>query len=146
MNVFSGALNYIAGNDRGEGISPVRRLVERIKTSSLPQDRRKSIKDLNKAVQEGPHQQEEIGADGLRVIFAVLEQDRQMQDTIVASLELLNNACCALDPPASSEEDENLDVSEFKRRSALAARRNTQLFARINNAVSLLIELLEEEE
>lgn len=52
MNVFSGALNYIAGNDRVEGISPVRRLVERIKTSSLPQDRRKSIKDLNKAVQE----------------------------------------------------------------------------------------------
>ncbi|KAJ8908277.1 hypothetical protein NDN08_008368 [Rhodosorus marinus] len=146
MNVLSGALNYIAGNDRVEGISPVRRLVERIKTSSLPQDRRKSIRDLNRAVQEGPHRQEEIGSDGLRVIFAVLEQDRQMQDTIVASLELLNNACCALDPPTSAEEDENLDTSEFKRRSAAAASRNTQLFARINNAVSLLIELLEEEE
>lgn len=52
MNLVSGALNYIAGNDRSSGSGSVRKLIERIKNSPLPQDRRKTIKELTKEVKK----------------------------------------------------------------------------------------------
>ncbi|KAA8496967.1 hypothetical protein FVE85_0696 [Porphyridium purpureum] len=99
---LSGAISYIAGADAAH-VSPVQRLVERIKASALPADRRHAIAELAEVVAMHPRFQQEAGRMGMFVLAAVLEQDRAYESTMRACLELLIQLCGRLDMHVAKE-------------------------------------------
>lgn len=112
MNYLSGALRYVSGSET-DARDVVPRLIERIKSSALPQDRRSAILLLTEAAKRSPDSQAQIGELGLKVIYAVLEQDKEYDDTLRAALDLLIAICAALDPPASAYPPDPADTSEL---------------------------------
>jgi len=155
---LSGAISYIAGSDE-RGVSPVMRLIERIKSSSLPTDRRLAIIELTKEVAKSPARQLEAGRMGMVVLVAVLEQDRQHEDTVKATLELLIQVCgrlefikdagtdsADLDHRDSTDEMYASDQRRWETDTAQAAQENCKIFAEIPNAVPLVLDILEEED
>lgn len=105
MNYLSGALSYIAGNDEppspssSSTTSAISRLVDRTASSALPADRRSAVAALAELALRGPDAQREIGARGIKVLYAVIEQDGAHEDTVTAALTLLARICGVLPPP-----------------------------------------------
>ncbi|OSX76947.1 hypothetical protein BU14_0167s0019 [Porphyra umbilicalis] len=101
MNYLSGALSYIAGNDAppspssSSTVSAISRLVDRTASSALPADRRSAVTSLAELALRGPDAQREIGVRGLKVLYAVIEQDAAHEDTVTAALTLLARICGA---------------------------------------------------
>lgn len=99
MNYLSGALSYIAGNDEppspssSSTTSAISRLVDRTASSALPADRRSAVAALAELALRGPDAQREIGARGIKVLYAVIEQDGAHEDTVTAALTLLARIC-----------------------------------------------------
>lgn len=153
MNYLSGALRYVAGGE-SDTKDVVPRLIDRIKTSALPQDRRSAIAALTEAAKLSPQRQVLVGELGIKIIYAVLEQDKNYDDTLKATLDLLIAICGTLDPPAPEKLSAILGeigkgVSEqgrqkvFEEKSAHAATTNVDMFLGLPNSVSLLLDLLE---
>lgn len=107
MNYLSGALSYIAGNDEppspssSSTTSAISRLVDRTASSALPADRRSAVAALAELALRGPDAQREIGSRGIKVLYAVIEQDGAHEDTVTAALTLLARICGVLPPPPS---------------------------------------------
>lgn len=153
MNYLSGALRYVAGGE-SDSKDVVPRLIDRIKTSALPQDRRAAITALTSAAKLSPSRQILVGEQAIRIVYAVLEQDKDYDDTLKATLDLLIAICGTLDPPPADqlpvllgEAAEGISEQErfslFEQKSARAAATNVDVFLGLPNAVSLLLELLE---
>lgn len=153
MNYLSGALRYVAGGET-DSRDAVPLLIDRIKTSALPQDRRAAIAALTEATKLSPPRQVFVGEVAIKVIYAVLEQDKDYDDTLKATLELLIALCGTLDPPDTKDllallgdvaqglsDQEQLKV--FEEKSARAAATNVDMFLGMPKSVSLLLELLE---
>jgi GTP cyclohydrolase III len=161
MNYLSGAFSYIAGADTDASpLNVVPRLVDRIVNSALPHDRRAAVVELATVARESPRRQTEVGELALKVIYAVLEQDKEYDDTLRAVLDLLINLCGCIDrtpdydakvqandaPKEDSVFDSRREKEEDARvlaRSAEAAATNIDAFLGIPNAMLLLLELLE---
>lgn len=151
MNYLSGAFRYVARGET-EPQNNVPRLIDRIKTSALPQDRRDAIKMLTEAAKTSPQQQVEVGELGLKVLYAVLEQDIDYDETIKAALDLLIVICGRLDTPQitanqSEHPEQHSEALEsnkvFDEATARAAATNVDVFLGLPNALALLLQLLE---
>lgn len=143
MNYLSGALRYVAGGDN-EPESHVPRLVDRIKTSAMPHDRRDAIVQLTDATKHSPSRQAQVGEHALKLIYAVLEQDVEFDDTVKATLELLIALCGALEPPtAPGSQYTPSSRAAFLRDTRAAATTNIDAFLGLPNALTLLLALLE---
>lgn len=136
MNYLSGALRYVAGAD-DEPQNLVPRLVDRIKTSALPHDRRSAIIQLADAAKESPQHQAQVGELSLKILHAILDQDADYDETILSTLELLIILCGTLDAPNSAQRDQFL--SDTRR----IASTNTDVFLGLPNALSLLLQTLD---
>lgn len=155
MNYLSGAFRYVAGGET-EPHNVVPRLIDRIKTSALPHDRRSAIVALTDAAKESPGRQVQVGELGLKVIYAVLEQDVEYDDTIKVALGLLIAICGTLDPPAQPSNPANTESAiapsevlsgpEFEQASSRAASTNIDVFLGMPNALHLLLQLLDKED
>lgn len=153
MNYLSGALRYVAGGDSDQR-DAVPRLIDRIKTSALPQDRRTAIAALVDAAKRSPQQQVLVGELAIKLIYAVLEQDKEYDDNIKATLDLLIAICGTLDPPDPAHLPAILGdpargmthqdmLALFDQKTASAASTNVDMFLGMPNSVSLLLDLLE---
>eukprot|EP00177_Eucheuma_denticulatum_P002707 GFKZ01004868.1.p1 GENE.GFKZ01004868.1~~GFKZ01004868.1.p1 ORF type:complete len:2519 (+),score=510.43 GFKZ01004868.1:235-7791(+) len=153
MNYLSGALRYVAGGDSDQR-DAVPRLIDRIKTSALPQDRRTAIAALVDAAKRSPQQQVLVGELAIKLIYAVLEQDKDYDDNIKATLDLLIAICGTLDPPDPAQLPALLGdpargmnhqemLALFDQKTASAASTNVDMFLGMPNSVSLLLDLLE---
>lgn len=165
MNYISGAISYIAGADADSHSSRiVPRLVDRAASSALPQDRREALTALAKIALESPARQAEIGELSIKVLYAVLEQDKEYDDNIRALLEVLINICGRIDPSNTGAQPgtvlqeigtsgDVLDREELSserqvserilKESAAAAGTNTDAFLGLPNSAVLLLDLLE---
>ncbi len=113
MNYLSGAFRYVAGSDSEEaGGDEVQRLIERIKSASLPADRRAAVKALADVASRGTARRAEIGELGLKAFYAVLEQDRAYDANVRAVLLLLNAifSVAADNAPAREVASTNIDA------------------------------------
>lgn len=153
MNYLSGALRYVAGGDTDQR-DAVPRLIDRIKTSALPQDRRAAISALAEAAKRSPQQQVLVGELAIKLIYAVLEQDKEYDDNLKATLDLLISICGTLDPPNANDlaavlseaargMSEQDMVNLFEERTARAASTNVDMFLGMPNSVSLVLDLLD---
>lgn len=153
MNYLSGALRYVAGGET-DSSDAVPRLIDRIKTSALPQDRRAAIAALTEATKLSPQRQVLVGEVTVKVIYAVLEQDKEYDDTLKATLELLIALCGTLDPPDTKDLlavlgdvaqglSDQAKLKMFEERSAHAAATNVDMFLGLPKSILLLLELLE---
>jgi hypothetical protein len=92
MNLLSGAFKYVTGVDETPSSSTeasVERLIDRIISSSLPQDRRTALRELIDLTKKEVASREKVAKLGTKVFVAILQQDRPYQETIVDTLELL---------------------------------------------------------
>lgn len=153
MNYLSGALRYVAGSDSDQR-DGIPRLIDRIKTSALPQDRRTAVSALAESARRSPQQQGLVGELAIKLIYAVLEQDKDYDENLKATLDLLISICGTLDPPNSNDLPASLGdiprgISEqhmmtlFEERTAQAASTNVDMFLGMPNALSLVLDLLE---
>lgn len=127
MNYLSGAFRYVSGGDADRS-DEVRRLVERIKSASLAQDRRAALRQLSQLAQSGADRQAEISEAGLKVFYAVLDQDKQYQSNLNAVLQLL----IAIFSPQT---DDN-------RHAHTVVATNIDMFLGLPDAISLVLEQL----
>ncbi len=155
MNYLSGAFRYVAGAD-ADRQDEVQRLVERIKSSSLAQDRRGAIIQLAQIAKESPRRQAEIGEIGLKVFYAVLDQDKQYEGNLRAVIDLLIAICASAESeePANdsskgnASRDENAErekaVEKAKRERAArdVAATNIDMFLGLPDGISLVLEHL----
>lgn len=156
MNYLSGAINFIAGSDAdASAANVVPRLVERIASCALPQDRRAAIVELVAASATSPARQADVGERGVKVIYAVLEQDKEFDDTLRPLLELLVNICGVIEPASGADgqhtngarsplpELSEDDIKRITEESRAVASTNTDAFLGLPNAMSMLLELLD---
>eukprot|EP00178_Gracilaria_changii_P022578 TRINITY_DN671_c0_g1_i3.p1 TRINITY_DN671_c0_g1~~TRINITY_DN671_c0_g1_i3.p1 ORF type:complete len:2526 (+),score=520.87 TRINITY_DN671_c0_g1_i3:3063-10640(+) len=141
MNYLSGALRYVAGGE-SDTQSVVPRLVDRIKTSVLPVDRRTAIQQLNEAAKQSPQAQKQVGTLGIKIIYAVLEQDSDYDETIKAALDLLITICGTLEPSSSPEKLSEQQQRKIELSSAEVARGNVDAFLALPDAISLVLQQL----
>ncbi|KAI0561107.1 Vesicle tethering protein Uso1/P115 [Gracilaria domingensis] len=141
MNYLSGALRYVAGGD-SDAQTVVPRLVDRIKTSVLPVDRRTAIQQLNEAAKQSPQRQKQVGSLGTKIIYAVLEQDNEYDETIKAALDLLITICGALEPTPSLERPPEEEQSKMELSSAVVAKENVDAFLALPDSISLILQQL----
>lgn len=154
MNYLSGAIHYIKGSEAPPSAA-IPRLVDRIAASSLPRDRREAVAALAAAAAESPAAQADVGERALKVVYAVLEQDKDFDESVRAVLDLLITLCGVLDAPGPGgdggergerEEREAMEEEEKKlweRASADAAATNTDAFLGLPNAMSMVLEVLD---
>lgn len=151
MNFFNGAVSYIAGAPAAP-TAAIPRLVDRVASSTLPRDRRAALADLAAAVVTSPRAQMEMCESGLKVVYAVLEQDRDFDETLRVVLDVLIGACGVLewrDVEADGDgggmgEKETVDAKRrWERKSAEAAGMGTDVFLGLPGAMRLLLELLD---
>lgn len=62
---------------------------------------RSAVAALAELALRGPDAQREIGSRGIKVLYAVIEQDGAHEDTVTAALTLLARICGVLPPPPS---------------------------------------------
>lgn len=141
MNYLSGALRYVAGGE-SDAQNVVPRLVDRIKTSVLPADRRAAIQQLIDAAKQSPKRQKQVGELAIKVVYAVLEQDNEYDDTIKVTLELLIAICGTLEPPSDPEVAQKVDLKQFEASTAEAAKQNADMFLALPDSISLLLQQL----
>lgn len=153
MNYISRGLRYVAGSDTSS-VDQVPRLIERIKTSALPQDRRAAISKLTQLAKQSPQRQVQVGELALKIIHAVLDQDKEYDETLKVTLDLLISICGTLDPPSldvpSAETLDAADIArqneqrikDFEHASAKAAATNVDMFLGLPNAALLILEML----
>lgn len=144
MNYLSGAFRYVAGSD-ADRHDEVRRLIERIKNASLAQDRRNAITQLAQLAQEGSRRQAEIGEIGLKVFYAVLDQDKQYQANLRAVLQLLIAICSEAQPSAAPDgnHSESIEASARQQREARnIVATNVDMFLGLPDAISLVLDQL----
>lgn len=153
MNYLSGALRYVAGSESDQR-DAIPRLIDRIKTSALPQDRRAAITALVDSAKHSPNQQVLVGELGIKLIYAVLEQDKEFDDTVKATLDLLIAICGTLDTPPPDKLPSVLGdstrgkspqylINVFQEKTSRAASTNVDMFLGLPNSVSLILDLLE---
>ena len=142
MNYLSGALRYVAGGET-EPANIIPRYIERLKTSALPHDRRAAIIQLTEAAKQSPSTQAQVGELGIKIFYAVLEQDVEYDDTVKATLDLLIAICATLDPPSTSPTSNKLSQDQFEKQSMTSASFNIDVFLGLPNALSLLLALLD---
>lgn len=146
MNYISGALRYVAGGE-SEPQDIVPRLVDRIKTSALPHERRNAIVQLTEAVKESPRHQAQVGELSLKIIYAILEQDADFDDTIKATVELLIAICGKLEFPLSTaNHNSTISQEQFERETRDAAATNIDVFLGLPNSLPLLLQLLDRDD
>lgn len=63
--------------------------MDHIETSAPPHDRREAILKLTDATKESPDRQAQLGKKALKVVYTVLEQDADFDDTVKPALALL---------------------------------------------------------
>lgn len=141
MNYLSGALRYVAGGE-SDAQNVVPRLVDRIKTSVLPVDRRAAIQQLIDAAKQSPKRQKQVGELAIKIIYAVLEQDNEYDETIKVTLELLIAICGTLEPPSDPEIAQQVDLKQFEASTAESAKQNVDMFLALPDAISLLLQQL----
>lgn len=141
MNFLSGAMRYVAGAD-AEPHNNIPRLIDRIKTSALSHDRRAAIIQLTEAAKQSPTRQAHVGESALKIIYAVLEQDIDYDDTIKSTLELLIAVCAAIDPPTSLSSDPAARHT-FETNTRNAAVTNIDAFLGLPNSLSMLLQLVD---
>ncbi|CAN8074424.1 unnamed protein product [Agarophyton chilense] len=142
MNYLSGALRYVAGGE-SDAQSVVPRLVDRIKTSVLPVDRRTAIQQLNEAAKQSPQAQSQAGSLAIKIIYAVLEQDNEYDETIKVALDLLITLCGSLEPSSIPQKLSQDEQGKFESSSAEIAKQNVDAFLALPDAVSLVLQQLE---
>lgn len=139
MNYLSGAFRFVAGTD-DEPQNLIPRLIDRIKTSALPHDRRNAIVQLTHAAKESPHHQVQVGELSLKIILAILEQDSDYDETLLSVLELLISICGTIEPLPSTDRD------QFLRESRNAAATNIDVFLGLPNALPLLLQAFDKQD
>lgn len=136
MNYLSGALRYVAGADE-EPQNLVPRLVDRIKTSALPHDRRNAIIQLTDAAKESPQRQAQVGELSLKILHAILDQDAEYDETVLSTLELLIVLCGTLEVSNSPQRD------QFLRDTRRVASTNIDVYLGLPNALPLVLQSLD---
>lgn len=121
-----------AGNEP-DGAETVERLVERVITSTLLDDRRDAVRAL-KALSKKFRLQ--VGAQGMDALIKVLESDRNVPEIVGLALDTL---CNVVSPEPPEDEDE----VEVQRPDDLGVQ-FTEIFMKRSENVTLLLSLLEE--
>lgn len=143
MNYLSGALRFVAGTEiEPQNIVP--RLIDRIKTSALPHDRRSAIIQLTDVAKESPQRQGNVGEQSLKILYAILEQDSDYDETIKAAIELLIALCGTLEYPTTISDDKTpISRDQFERETKDAAATNIDMYLGLPNSLPLLLQLLD---
>lgn len=143
MNYLSGALRFVAGTET-EPQNVVPRLIDRIKTSALPHDRRSAIIQLTDVAKESPQRQGNVGEQSLKILYAILEQDSDYDETVKAAIELLIALCGTLEYPTTISDDKTpISRDQFERETKDAAATNIDMYLGLPNSLPLLLQLLD---
>ncbi|KAH7352145.1 hypothetical protein KP509_19G032100 [Ceratopteris richardii] len=137
LKTIQGVGGLVFGNNEDnaqEDDGGVERLLERIKTGVLAEDRHQALQELQDVVAESRSAQLAFGATGLPIVLKVLRDDRSDLDLVRAALETLVNALRSEGPFHGNDDQVQPGVL------------NCELLSREEGSVSLLLSLLNEED
>lgn len=136
VSKYQGVVGRVFGNENSSSNddSYVERLLDRINNGALAEDRRHAIVELQLVVADSNGAQLAFGAMGFPVLLKVLKEDRDDVEMVRGALETLVSALTPI---------EHAKVSKNEVQPALM---NSDLLSREVDNISLLLDLLSEED
>ncbi|KAF8075657.1 hypothetical protein N665_1073s0005 [Sinapis alba] len=132
---YKGVVGLVFGdNPSSNEDSYIQRLLDRISTGTLPEDRRNAIVELQSVVAESNAAQLAFGASGFPVLVGILKDQRDDVEMVRGALETLLGA---LTP---------IDHGRAQKTEVHASLMNSDLLSREAENITLLLSLLEEED
>ncbi|GAB6028493.1 hypothetical protein CHUAL_002646 [Chamberlinius hualienensis] len=139
MEILKSSLKSVLGTQQvdkqTDGADTVEKLVERVRTSMLLDDRRDAVRALKALARKFRLQ---VGAQGMDALITVLEMDRNVPEIVSLAVETL---CIVVSPDFPDEEEENVSLS---RSPDDLCTQFTEIFLKRLENISLLLSLLEE--
>ncbi|CAN1321817.1 Golgin candidate 6 [Linum perenne] len=132
---YKGMVGLVFGNENSSSNedSYVQRLLDRISTGSLADDRRTALIELQSVVTENRAAQLAFGATGFPVLMGILKDERDDVEMIRGALETIVGALTPLDRSKGKNEVQ-------------PAKMNTDMLSSEAENISLLLSLLSEED
>lgn len=137
MELFKSGLKTVLGGQPGAhsptGAETVERLVNRVQTSTLLEDRRDACRALKALAKKF---RVEVGAQGMDALIHILETDRGDGEIIGYALDALSYVI--------SGSEENDDESQYETASRELGEQFTEIYIKKPENVTLLLDLMEE--
>jgi len=143
--VFGGSISHAEGGLRSSNSSAeISRLVSRMKVAELASARADSVRCLANIARGSPADQRGVFDQGCVVFLAILDQDRDDVDALLATLELVRLCCSPYEVPQRSDpHSAGGDREQLSRESANVAAENCAQLLSTKDAIEMLLTVLQ---